>query len=219
MKVVKNGLKKTGKQNLLCKDCGKQFQPEYRYLGADQRNKKLIIKMLLRGSGVRDCAIVAGVSTGVVLRIILIEGAKAEIRPKYRSYHKVQIDEQWSYVGKKQKKVWMIYAICAESSEILAASWGRRNKTNVKRLLSKLGKLQINFFCTDEWVSFTEVLPAQKHIIGKAHTKKIEGLNTWFRTRLRRLARRTVCFSKKLLYHFLMMKIAIVNRNNRPSYI
>ncbi len=119
----------------------------------------------------------------------------------------------------KQKKVWMLYALCTETGEILAASWGKRNKAGVRRLMVKLKGLQIDTYCTDKWQSFAEVLPTKNHVIGKQYTKKIEGVNTWFRTRLRRLVRRTTCFSKKLLYHWSMMKIAIVKRNQRVSYI
>ncbi|RYE19601.1 MAG: hypothetical protein EOP42_28800, partial [Sphingobacteriaceae bacterium] len=39
-------------------------------------------------------------------------------------------------------------------------------------------------------------LPREKHI-GKKYTKKIEGINTWFRTRLKRWAERTACFPGK----------------------
>lgn len=219
MKVVRNGVKKTGKQNLLCKDCRLQFQWEYSNKGADRRVKEKLIRMLLRGSGIRDCAAVLEVSLACVLSTVLKEGKGLEIKPKYRHYERIQIDEQWSYVKEKKRKVWMIYALCAESGEILAATWGKRNRAGVRRLMLKLKGLQIDTFCTDEWVSFAEVLPKQKHLIGKQHTKKIEGVNTWFRTRLRRLVRRTTCFSKKLLYHWSMMKIAITKRNEQASYI
>lgn len=188
-------------------------------LGADHKNKELLKRMLLRGSGVRDCAVVLGISTSCVLRSILSMGKASEIKQKYTAYHFVQIDEQWSYVGNKQKKVWLLYAICKNSGEILAANWGKRDKKSIKALLKKLQGVEINFYCTDNWRAFTEVLPKEKHIIGKKYTKKIEGINTWFRTRLRRLVRQTVCFSKKLLYHYSIMKTAIYERNIRTSYI
>ncbi|MEX8547387.1 MAG: IS1 family transposase [Mucilaginibacter sp.] len=156
---------------------------------------------------------------GCVLKSILTMGKASEIRPKHNCYHLVQIDEQWSYVGNKQKKVWLLYAICEQSGEILAANWGKRSKKSVKALLKKLQEREINFYCTDHWKAFAQVLPKEKHIFGKKYTKKIEGINTWFRTRLRRLARRTVCFSKKLIYHYLIMKTAIYERNIRSSYI
>lgn len=120
--------------------------------------------MLLRGSGVRDCAMVLGISTSTVLRSILRMGKAAEIKQKCSSYHLVQIDEQWSYVGDKQKKVWLLYPICKQSGEILAANWGKRNKKSIRALLEKLQGVEVNFYCTDHWQAFAEVLPKEKHI-------------------------------------------------------
>ena len=219
VKVVKNGIKPTGKQNLRCKGCGRQFQVEYHNKGADPSVRQKLLRMLLRGSGIRDCMAVLEISFSCVLAFILREGKEVVIKPKHNHYKEVQIDEQWSYVGNKKKKVWMIYAICSQSGEILAASWGKRDKRNVRTLLLKLKHITIETFCTDNWDSFTEVLPKEKQCVGKQYTKKIEGINTWFRTRLRRLMRKTTGFSKKLIYHWSMMKLAIVKRNERASYI
>ena len=104
IKVVKNGKKANGTQNILYKGCGKQFQYEYLYWGADKYNRDKVIKLLLRGSGVRDCAIVLGISTPTVLNTLAKEADKLCVKPKYQHYHKVQIDEQWSYVGLKKRK-------------------------------------------------------------------------------------------------------------------
>jgi len=41
--------------------------------------------------------------------------------------------------------------------------------------LKKLHKVEINFYCTDNWRAFAEVLPKERHIIGKKYTKNIEG--------------------------------------------
>jgi len=219
IKVVKNGIKRSGMQNLLCQECSKQFQYEYIYRACHPNCRELILKMLLRGSGIRDCAAVTGVSKESVLRLIIRQGLQVELKPKYNHYDKVQIDEQWSYVSKKKKKVWMIYAYSATDGEILAFAMGKRNWKTVHYLILKLKGLDIDFFLTDKWKAFKTVLPYEKHLIGKQFTKAIEGVNTWFRTRLRRLVRRTVCFSKKLVYHYSMAKLAIYHRNLRSSYI
>ena len=105
VKIVKNGVKRTGKQNLLCKDCKRQFQIEYQNKGSDPQVKEKLVKMLVRGSGVRDCIAVLGVSFCCVLGMILRQGKTLEIKPRHKSYKRVQIDEQWSYVGNKQRKV------------------------------------------------------------------------------------------------------------------
>ena len=218
-KVVCNGKKKSGAQNYLCKSCGKQFQAEYLYWGRDKRVKDQILPMLPRGSGVRDCEAVLGISKNCVLGHLVKEAEKVQIKPRKSYYHRVQIDELWSYVKKKEKKVWLLYAYCPESGEILGFAMGKRNTKNVTNLMLKLKNIEVDFFCTDDWEAFAALLPYYKHLIGKCFTKAIEGVNTWFRTRVRRLVRRTVCFSKKLLNHYSMIKLVIYHRNHPLSYI
>ena len=218
-KVVCNGKKKNGKQNILCRGCGKQFQLTYENKACIQENKELVLKMLCRGSGVRDVEAVCGVSKPTVLRWIKIWTHNIVIKPRQGSYRRVQIDEQWSYVGKKEKKVWMLYAYAVEEDEIIAFTIGKRSEDTLRHLWVKLKHVEIDLFLTDAWQAFRAVLPKAKHLIGKMYTKTIEGINTFFRTRVRRLARRTVCFSKKLIYHYSMIKLVIYHRNNRSSYI
>jgi insertion element IS1 protein InsB len=206
-------------QNFKCKECSKQFQSQYLYQGADKRIKDKLLQMQLRGCGIRDTALLAGVSPATVLSCIISESLQITIKPLKRYYHKVQIDEVWSFVGNKQKKVWLLYAYCAETDEILAFAMGKRNSKTVRNLLLKLKGLEIDFFLTDDWKAFKAELPYYQHLIGKQFTKAIEGVNTWFRTRLRRLVRRTTCFSKRLLYHHAIIKLAIFKRNERASYI
>ena len=189
------------------------------YWGADRNNKLLVMRMLLRSSGVRDCSAVLGLSIGCVLRIVLSMADKLEIKPKHSYYCKVQIDEQWSYVGNKSRKVWLIYAYCHQTGEILGFAMGKRNSKTVRQLVLKLKRLEIDFYLTDDWKAFKATLPYHKHLIGKQFTKAIEGVNTWFRTRIKRLVRRTTAFSKKLIYHYAIIKTAIYHRNLHSPYI
>lgn len=219
LKIVCNGRKKNGRQNYKCKACGRQFQNAYEYPGCQPENRKLALRCLCRGSGIRDCSVISKLSCGTVLRLIKKEAAKWKGKPKKWYYKQVQIDEQWSYVGKKEKKVWMLYAYAVEEDEILAFTLGKRSAGTIENLMVKLKQLEIAYFLTDEWEAFKAVLPKAKHLAGKQYTKNIEGVNTFFRTRVRRLMRRTVCFSKKLIYHYSMLKIIIYMRNSNASYI
>lgn len=218
-KIVCNGVKKSGKQNYRCKECGRQFQDSYQYAGCIVLNRELVVKALCRGSGVRDCCALSGMSKAGVLKLITSRAASIALKPKKRHYSHVQIDEQWSYVGKKEKKVWMLYAYAPQEDEILGFAMGKRSAETVRRLMMKLKGLDIQWFLTDWWEAFAAVLPAHKHLSGKQYTKNIEGINTWFRTRVRRLMRKTTCFSKKLIYHYSMIKIIIYHRNLKASYI
>ncbi len=175
--------------------------------------------MQLRGSGIRDTALVQGVSPATVLRCLISESMNAAVKPRKGYYPRVQIDELWMYVAKKKKKVWLLYAYCYETDEILAFAIGKRSSKTVRNLLLKLKGLEIDWYLTDKWEAFSKELPYYKHLIGKQFTKAIEGVNTWFRVRIRRLNRRTTCFSKKLVYLYAIIKLLICKRNKHPSYI
>jgi IS1 family transposase len=213
-KVVKNGKKSTGKQNFKCKGCGKQFQHEYVYHGADIRTKHLIISMLLRNCGIRDIAIILQVSTQLVLKLLILEGQKCEIIPEHQDYKSVQIDEFWSYVKrKKQGKLWIIYAYCPETGEVLGYVMGKRDAKTTKKLYKQLKKLNIETYYFDNWRTFKKVFAKENCVIGKQGTKHIEGVNNSFRARNRRFVRMTTCFSKKVEYHQAAFAIIVQQRN------
>jgi len=69
-KVVKTGKQTNGTPRCKCKDCGKTFQTEYLSRGASPETKKLIVKMALNGSGIRDTSRVLGVSQNTVIAVL-----------------------------------------------------------------------------------------------------------------------------------------------------
>lgn len=217
-KVVKNGFKKSKVQNYKCMDCKKQFQYEYLYWGASIKVKRQIIKLLVHGNGISDIAKILGISRGCVLRTLVKIGLSITLKPLKRHYHKVQIDELHSFVGKKQKKVWIIYAYAVETDEIVAVTAGKRSKKQVKDLYKRLEDIEIDWFCTDNWEAFKQVLPYEKHLIGKQFTRTIEGVNTSLRNSCKRLNRRTTSFSKKVYNHWQAVKLTMHYRNHKASY-
>lgn len=71
--VVKNGLQKTGKQRLLCKnsECKhKTFQLEYTNQASRPGTKEKIIDMVMNGSGTRDTGRVLHVSPNTVTAVL-----------------------------------------------------------------------------------------------------------------------------------------------------
>ena len=47
---------------------------------------------------------------------------------------------------------------------------GRRDTATFRRLYDKVKHLTDCIFYTDNWDAFAEVLPPERHVIGKAHT-------------------------------------------------
>ena len=109
-----------------------------------------------------------------------------------------ELDEMWSYVGNTEHPRWLWHAIDHVSGKILAYGFGDRKDKDIvflklKALLEPFG---ITRFYTDGWGAYERHLPSQQHVVGKANTQKIEPKHLTLRTRLQRLLRQTICFSK-----------------------
>jgi insertion element IS1 protein InsB len=124
-----------------------------------------------------------------------------EIRHLIDPPRDVQADEQWSYVGHKKNQRWLWYAIDAATGCILSFVFGRRQDEMCKQLISNLKAFNIRTYYTDDWASYAKYIPAHRHVTGKKYTQKIENKNLSLRTRIKRLTRKTICFSKSELLH------------------
>ena len=60
-------------------------------------------------------------------------------------------------------------------------------------------------FSTDGWGAYERHLKAEHHQVGKEHTQQIESTHLKLRTRIKRLVRRTLCFSKTECMHDLVL--------------
>jgi len=64
---------------------------------------------------------------------------------------------------------------------------------------------------TDHWGAYTRHLDPEVHGPGKRHTQKIERKHLTLRTRIKRLVRKTICFSKSTQMHDIVIGL-FVNR-------
>jgi len=69
------------------------------------------------------------------------------------------------------------------------------------KLIDQLRAFKISTYCTDDGARYSKLLPAEKPVTGKQYTQKIEHKNRFLRTRIKRLARKTICFSKREELH------------------
>lgn len=112
-----------------------------------------------------------------------------------------EIDEQWSYVGKKSQQRWLWYAWWPHLKRVFAYALGSRGDDTLKTLLDRIKGFNVRLFCTDDWGAYDRLLPEDKHLITKQFTQSIERQNLNFRTRIKRLQRKTICFSKSVEIH------------------
>lgn len=75
--------------------------------------------------------------------------------------------------------------------------WPRTDET-CRELLALLTPFNIGMITSDEWDSYAREVPKDTHLTGKIFTQRIERNNPTIRTRIKRLARKTICFSRSI---------------------
>ena len=120
-----------------------------------------------------------------------------------------ELDEMWSYVGKKAEPRWLWHAIDHHSGTVLAYVFGRRKDAVFLQLKDLLEPFGITRFYTDGWGAYERHIDPKQHEVGKENTQKIESKHINLRTRIKRLVRRTICFSKTTTMHDLVIGLFI----------
>jgi insertion element IS1 protein InsB len=120
-----------------------------------------------------------------------------------------EVDEMWSFVQSKENQRWLWWAIDHQTSEVLAYVLSDHKDTafiELKKLLEPFG---VNHYYTDGWGAYQRHLESEIHSVGKRNTQKIERKHLTLRTRIKRLARKTICFSKSVLMHDVVIGLFI----------
>ncbi len=225
--IGKNGFSRKGVPRYLCHNnqCRtKSFMLEYCYNACVPKVKEQAIEMAINGSGIRDTSRVLEISkTTVISTLKAKEASLIQVNPniktlKLSSESEVRVklacdvaelDEQWSFVGSKSNQRWLWLAIDHVTGVVLAYVFGRRKDKIFNKLKALLEPFGIQKFCTDDWGAYTRNIDEDKHIIGKKNTQKIERKNLNFRTWIKRLTRKTICFSKLEKMHDIVIGLLI----------
>ena len=120
-----------------------------------------------------------------------------------------ELDEMWSYVRSKANPRWLWHAIDHHTGTVLAYVFGRRQDTVFLELKALLAPFGITRYFTDGWGAYERHVEAAQHTVGKAHTQKIESKHINLRTQIKRLVRRTICFSKTERMHDVVIGLCI----------
>jgi len=88
---------------------------------------------------------------------------------------------------------------------MLAYVFGRCQDEVFLKLKVWLEPFGITCFYTDDGGIYSRHLDPERHVIGKQNTQKIERKHLMLRTRIKRLARKTICFSKRSQMHDIVI--------------
>ena len=137
-----------------------------------------------------------------------------QVNPKYVGKGmivRLKVDEMWSYVGSKRRPRWLWWVEDALSGEIVAFVFGRRTHGTFRRLLAllKAAQIQVSGWITDAWWAYYDCLDQSLRVEAKAWLQSLERKHLTLRTRLKRLTRRTICFSKSGVIHDTLVGLFI----------
>ena len=134
-----------------------------------------------------------------------------EVTVVIRVAEEAEVDEMWSFVGKKREPRWLWHAIDHRSGKVLAYVIGRRQDAVFLKRKALVEPFGIRRYETDYWGASTRHLDADEHQLGKRNTQQIERKHLTLRTRIKRLVRKTICFSKSIQMHDIVIGL-FVNR-------
>jgi insertion element IS1 protein InsB len=179
--IIRHGKTRQGKQRYCCQETvcdGRTFLLDYSYAGHS-----------------------AEVLNPEQVEVEIWRSDELEVRRGLSS----ELDEMWSFVQAKANPRWLWHAIDHHTGQVLAYVFGRRKDAVFLRLQELLEPFGITKYYTDGWGAYERHIDAEKHQVGKENTQKIESKHINLRTRIKRLVRRTICFSKTEQMHDLVI--------------
>jgi len=121
-------------------------------------------------------------------------------QPATRRLH---ADEMWSYVGHQPPPRWLWWGQEVDTGQVVASVFGRRTHATfdrLRQLLAQAGR-QVRLWITDAWWAYVDRRPTEQRLEDKTQLQRLERKHLTLRTRLKRLTRKTICFSKKTFFH------------------
>ena len=126
-----------------------------------------------------------------------------------RKVEAAELDEMWSFVGSKKRPRWLWGALDHQTGRVVAYVFGRREDQALLALKALLAPLGIGRFYTDGWGAYHRHLDPHRHVVGKRRTQQLERKHLTLRTRIKRLVRKTICFSRSVQLHEIVIGLFI----------
>jgi insertion element IS1 protein InsB len=232
--VTYNGHIHTGKQNHICKKCGRNFVINPQDKIVPDYVKEFIKRALLERASIHGISRIFEVSMAWLMKFVndFLSAVPSDLNiwtpPENSEQPDVgcrfelvcEADELWSFVGNKENKQWVWLVIERSSRMIIGYHVGGRTAKDARILWDSIPDAfkKRGYFFTDFLASYRSAFPKEQHSpVGKESglTNHVERVNNTFRQRISRLVRSGLSFSRKLSNHINAIRYFIrdYNRN------
>src|SRR5690554_1704855 len=147
--MIKNGKTISGKQRYICKTCKSTRVENYSYNAYSFNINQQIISLTKEGLGIRSTARFLQISTTILLKRILLiaKDIKPPAIPTKKEY---EVDEIRTFLKKKNKLIWIVYALEKESKKVVSFFVGARTNKTLNTVLKTLYFAKTKHIFTDK---------------------------------------------------------------------
>ena len=156
----------------------------------------MISKLVCNSVGIRSTARVIGIAINTVVRHIkkIADSIAKPLIPMNRK--SFEIDEIRTFIGNKENQYWVAYVLCSETKQVIDFIVGKRSKKTLSMIVNTALCSGVITIKTDKLNIYQSLIPPQRHISNPYNINYIERNNLNIRTHLKRLSRRTICFTR-----------------------
>lgn len=186
------------RQKYYCKSCKLHQLKTYCYKSCTKEDELMILKLNNEGVGIRSISRITGVSKSNVVNKIKQLSArvpKPEIEEEQQEY---EVDEMHTFVKCKSDSCYVTYAINRRTRQVVDFIVGSRTKENIGKVIKRLLALNPKQIYTDELNVYPGLIDKSIHTASPYKINHIERFNLTLRTHLKKLTRKTICFSKSI---------------------
>jgi insertion element IS1 protein InsB len=204
--LIKNGFTPNRKQQFYCKTCTKRCIDFYTSKGWHKEINANIIMLIKEGMGIRSIARFLSISTTTLLKRILLI-ANGVQTPPISSGQIYEVDEMRNFLRHKGKVIWIVYALDQINKNVISSAVGSRTKKTLYQVIQTTLLSNPKRIYTDWLILYKFLIHKTIHRVTRFGTNRIERKNLSLRTHLKRLNRRSICFSKSLLVLNAVLRI------------
>jgi IS1 family transposase len=129
-----------------------------------------IVALTKEGTGIRSTARLLKISpTTLLARIITI--AKNIVQPYIPKGKTYQVDEMRTYLKRKDKHIWIVYALEKQTKNVVCFNIGRRTNKTLKKVITSLELSEAEKIITDKLKNYKFLIKPE------IHSTKFRGIN------------------------------------------
>ena len=118
-----------------------------------------------------------------------------------------EADEIRSFVRNKSRLIWIVYALERQARQVSCFNIGARTNKTLNVVLKTLQNSKAERIYTDGFKNYKYLIDNKVHKTFRFGTNHIERNNLTIRTHLKRLSRKTICFTRSALLLFCVLSI------------